>query len=66
MNEGELKEFEELCDIIASPTNNDEYQKANQGLNAFTSDLSNWDNLQSVMRLTENPNALFFAAISLK
>jgi len=66
MNEVELKEFETLSNIIANPTNNQQYQKANQDLNTYTSDLSNWDKIQSVLELTQDTNSLFFAAIALK
>lgn len=43
MNPSELKHFEELTDVLANPGNNELYQKANESLNIFTSDLSNWD-----------------------
>lgn len=43
MNETELKQFEELAEVLANPTNNEAYQKANESLNAVTSDLNNWD-----------------------
>ncbi len=70
MNETELKDFEVLANMIANPTSessvNGEYQKANESLNAFTSDLANWDKIHSVLELTQDPNALFFSAISLK
>lgn len=70
MNETELKDFEALANVIANPSSSGsygtDYQKANETLNAVTSDLENWDKIHSVLELTEDPNALFFAAISLK
>lgn len=53
MNETELKQFEELADVIASPPNNETYKKANEHLNAFTSDLENWDKIQSVLDMSK-------------
>ncbi|CAI2369585.1 unnamed protein product [Moneuplotes crassus] len=70
MDQTELKEFETLANAIANPSaagsSSGDYQKANEALNAYTSVLDNWDKIQSVLQLTQDPNALFFAAISLK
>jgi hypothetical protein len=65
MNETDLKEFEEISDILASPPTVDAYNKANESMNAFASNNQYLLNL-SVLERSSNQNALFFAAISLK
>ena len=66
MNETELKEFEELTNVIANPPSTDSYNKANEKLNAFVSEIENWDKLISCLETSKDSNALFFSAISLK
>lgn len=53
MDANELKQFEELTDIIANPPNNEAYQKANESLNTFTSDLGNMDKIHSALELSK-------------
>jgi len=39
MKSTELKEFEELAEVLANPPNNEAYQKANASLNSFTNEV---------------------------
>lgn len=48
----EIDGFEELADTITSPPNNEAYQKANELLTAFNSELDNFDKIFFILDKT--------------
>lgn len=52
-NTTEISQFEDLADAIASPPNNEAYQKANQMLTQFTSDYNNFDKIHIILDKTK-------------